>query len=455
MQAKHPEPAQTLHHKLQSVVNLFARVWRKAGLATGFGACILLLSGLFFDSGVQAQTGNGAAPVIARAIHLVEGETPETLAIIVDLSEETALRHELITGPDRLVIDLERTVVAASAQRISGRLLPPIGALRAGLFMAGHSRIVVDLARPVLVERADFVRQGGVARLVVQLRVTSAEAFLAQARLDSAKRIANRAARPAPPAEGRSDPRPLIVIDPGHGGIDPGASGPKGEAEKDIVLAVGRNLRARLERSGKVRVVMTREDDRFISLNERMSFARSREAALFVSLHADSLAGEPDVRGASVYTLSDRASDAAAARAAEKENRADLIAGLDADEEAKGGIETILVDLARRETRAFAQIAARQTVSALGNSRLHKTPMRAAGFRVLRAPDMPSILIELGYLSNPADLAGLMDEQARGGLAAALAEALEAFVLTTRPAMASMPEQPGVAPEPGSPGSPP
>jgi N-acetylmuramoyl-L-alanine amidase len=198
---------------------------------------------------------------------------------------------------------------------------------------------------------------------------------------------------------------------------------------------------------------MTREDDRFISLNERMSFARSREAALFVSLHADSLAGEPDVRGASVYTLSDRASDAAAARAAEKENRADLIAGLDADEEAKGGIETILVDLARRETRAFAQIAARQTVSALGSGRLHKTPIRAAGFRVLRAPDMPSILIELGYLSNPADLAGLMNDQTRGGLVSALAEALESFVLTTRSPVADGSGQPGVAPEPESPGS--
>lgn len=449
MQAKHPEPAQTLHRSPRRVVNSFPRWWRAAGL----GMLLLALSGSFFPSTAQAQNGNGAAPVIARAIHLVEGETAETLAIIVDLSEETPLRHELITGPDRLVIDLERTIVAASAQRISGKLLPAIGALRAGLFMAGHSRIVVDLARPVLVERADFVRQGGVARLVVQLRVTSAEAFLAQARLDSARRIANRAARPAPPAEGKGDPRPLIVIDPGHGGIDPGASGPKGEAEKDIVLAVGRNLRTRLERSGKIRVVMTREDDRFISLNERMSFARSREAALFVSLHADSLSGEPDVRGASVYTLSDRASDAAAARAAEKENRADLIAGLDADEEAKGGIETILVDLARRETRAFAQIAARQTVSALGSGRVHKTPIRAAGFRVLRAPDMPSILIELGYLSNTADLAGLMDDQARGGLVSALAEALEAFVLTTRNPVPDSAEQPLVAPKQESQGS--
>lgn len=409
-------------------------------------ASILVLAGLMHGPEAIAQNGLSASPVVARAIHLVEGQQAETFAIIIDLSEETTMRHEVIRGPDRLVIDLERTVVAASAQRVNGKLLPAIGALRAGLFMAGHSRIVVDLAKPVLVERTDFVRQSGVARLVVQLRMTSAEAFEAQARLDSAKRIASRATRPTPPPNGKSDPRPLIVIDPGHGGIDPGASGPKGEAEKDIVLAVGRSLRARLERSGKVRVVMTREDDRFISLNERMSFARSREAALFVSLHADSLAGEPDVRGASVYTLSDRATDAAAARAAEKENRADLLAGLDADEEAKGGVENILVDLARRETRVFAQIAARQTVSALGASRLHKTPMRAAGFRVLRAPDMPSILIELGYLSNTTDLAGLMDDQTRSGLVVSLAEALEAFVLTTQTGT----PQPGVATDHGS-----
>lgn len=402
---------------------------------------VLLVLALFPVSVAEAQGPQGA-PAVIRAIHPVEGQSPDLFAIVIDLSEETTFRHEVLTGPDRLVIDLDRSFVAASAQRMTGRSLPAIGALRAGLFMAGQSRIVIDLARPVLVERADFVRQAGVARLVVQLRATSAEAFMAQARLDSARRMTSRMVRPEPPPDDQGDTRPLVVIDPGHGGIDPGASGARGETEKDIVLAIGLALRDRLARSGRVRVAMTREDDRFVSLGERVKFARAREARLFVSLHADSLAGEPDVRGASVYTLSDRATDALAARAAEKENRADLVAGLDADEEAKGGIEPILLDLARRETRAFGQLAARQTVTALGN-RTHKTPLRGAGFRVLRAPDMPSILIELGYLSNPQDLRALVDGNDQKSLAETLAHALESFVLTT-----STPEPAAAAPVP-------
>lgn len=418
---------------------------RLSALAALMMAVFLLGLPTFFAGPAQAQGPQVAppvpqgAPVVIRAIHPVEGASPDLFALVIDLSEETTFRHEVLAAPDRLVIDLDRSLVSVGAQRMTGKPLPAIGALRAGLFMAGQSRIVIDLARPVLVERADFVRQGGVARLVVQLRVTSAEAFLAQARLDAAKRLSSRNMRPEPPPEENRDPRPLVVIDPGHGGIDPGASGVKGETEKDIVLAVGLALRERLVASGKVRVAMTREDDRFISLNERVNFARAREARLFVSLHADSLSGEPDVRGASVYTLADRATDALAARAAEKENRADLIAGLDADEEARGGIETILVDLARRETRAFAQIAARQTVNALA-SRTHKTPLRGAGFRVLRAPDMPSILIELGYLSNPQDSRALADRSEQKALAEMLANGLEAFVLaTSRPDAAQVP----------------
>jgi N-acetylmuramoyl-L-alanine amidase len=384
------------------------------------------------NSLAQPSPAGTANPVVARTIHLVEGQNAGELALVIDLSEEISHRQEVLAEPNRLVFDLDRTIVAASAQRPLQRAAGPVSGLRAGLFMVGQSRVVVDLARPMLIERSDFVRQSGVARLIIQLRETSAEAFLAQAQLDAARRLARRERRPLPPPDQVRDSRPLIVIDPGHGGIDPGASGPRGEMEKDIVLAIGRALGAELQKGGKVRVQLTREDDRFISLNDRMGFARNREAALFVSLHADSLSGEPDVRGASVYTLSDRASDAAAARAAEKENRADLLAGLDADEEARGGVESILVDLARRETRAFAQIAARKTVDALGAPRLHKTPLRGAGFRVLRAPDMPSILIELGYLSNPQDLQNLMDPRFQAGLVRALAETLQAFALQTR-----------------------
>jgi len=271
----------------------------------------------------------------------------------------------------------------------------------------------------------------------VQVHTTDRARFAERAAVDRAKRsdARNKAqSEGTPPRDAKA--KPLLVIDPGHGGIDPGASGLKGEAEKDIVLAVAKAMKAIIEQDGRIEVQLTREDDRFIALGERVAFGRARGAALFVSLHADSLSGEKDVRGASVYTLSDRASDANAARAAEKENRADLLAGVDVTEEQREGVDDILFDLARRETRLFSQIVARRSVAALeSGSRVHKTPLRSAGFRVLRAPDMPSILVELGYLSNPDDLAALSSDAGRNQLAKSLGRALVDFMMHGRNAV--------------------
>lgn len=381
----------------------------------------------------ESPAGDAPRGMIAgHGIHLIEDQGADTAAMVIDLSDEVPHRVEVIANPPRLVVDLERVVFTGSSARPVTRAVGPVSGYRAGLFLAGQSRIVIDLARPAFVERADYVRQGRAVRLVVQIRGVSAERFNERALRDAEERRQRREAQPVVAAP-RKDARPLIVIDPGHGGIDPGASGPKGEAEKDIVLAFGRALRDRLTASGRVAVEMTRDDDRFIALRDRVEFARSKGANLFISLHADTISGEPDVRGASVYTLAERASDAAAARAAEKENRADLAAGVEADDEARGGVESVLFDLARRETRAFSQIAARDAVGAIRDGfRVHKTPLRGAGFRVLRAPDLPSILIELGYLSNAEDLAALSDGAQRQKLAQTLGEALERFVLAER-----------------------
>ncbi len=414
-----------------------------AGRVALLAGMVLILLAFFLPSAGLAQPaapkpGSGE-PVLARGVHLVEDQSPETLGLVVDLSGEVTVRHEVLSEPNRLVIDLENTVFGGSSAQGSSRAVGPVAGWRAGLFLMGRSRIVLDLNRPVLVQRTDFVRQGPHVRLVIQLRAASTEEFARRSEEDQRRRLASRV------PEGRSVPRPagarpLVVLDPGHGGIDPGASGPKGEAEKEIVLAVARLVRKQLEADGRVEVQMTRDDDRFISLSERVAFARNRSAALFVSLHADSLFGEADVRGASVYTLSDRASDAAAARAAEKENRADVAAGLDAPEDQREGVDDILFDLARRETRLFSQLAARGVAQSIQRAgRLHKTPLRSAGFRVLRAPDMPSILIELGYLSNPEDLQALMQEAGRQKLAQGLAAALLDFVLNNRIAISAKP----------------
>jgi N-acetylmuramoyl-L-alanine amidase len=224
------------------------------------------------------------------------------------------------------------------------------------------------------------------------------------------------------------DARPLIVVDPGHGGIDNGTKGSGGELEKDIVLAFSQALREKLESGGKYRVAMTRSDDSFIPLSERVRFARTRGAALFVSIHADALPRKEGLaEGATVYTLSETASDAEAARLAEAENRADVSAGVDLTAE-PNDVANILVDLAQRETKTFSMQFARTVVDELKSAaRMHKQPLKSAGFKVLTAPDVPSVLIELGYMSTKDDLKQLNSPAWRARTAQAVVKAVEAF----------------------------
>ena len=190
-------------------------------------------------------------------------------------------------------------------------------------------------------------------------------------------------------------------------------------------------LREQIEKTGKYRVVMTRSDDTFVPLAERVNLARARQAWLFISIHADALArGDGDAQGATIYTLSETASDAAAARLAENENRADVIAGLDLSAE-PDDVADILIDLARRETKTFSMQFARGLVTEMRNAtRMHKDPLKSAGFRVLRAPDVPSVLVELGYVSNRGDLKSLTSEAWRNRTAAAIAQAIDTYFAT-------------------------
>jgi N-acetylmuramoyl-L-alanine amidase len=216
-----------------------------------------------------------------------------------------------------------------------------------------------------------------------------------------------------------------------------------GETEKSIVLEFALLLRDQIEKSGKYRVAMTRTDDTFIALAERVRFARDRKASLFVSIHADALPrAEGDVQGATVYTLSETASDAEAARLAEAENRADAIAGFDLAAE-PDDVADILIDLAQRETKTFSQQFARGLVGEMKNSvRLHKNPLKSAGFRVLRAPDIPSVLVELGYVSNKRDLKMLTSGDWRARTADTMVKAIDAFFSTRLAGAAPAPERP-------------
>ena len=306
-------------------------------------------------------------------------------------------------------------------------LLGAVSSYRFGLVSPGKSRVVIDLAHPSRIARliSEPLPGGQGARLVIELGKTERSAFLAEAAKAAEARPAS-AVMPVGPGAAAGG-LPIVVLDAGHGGIDAGAHALNGALEKDIVFDFARALAARLERSGQVKVVLTRDSDVFIALGERVRKARAAGAALFISIHADTLSYDGSVSGATVYTVSDRASDAEAARVAEKENQADIVAGLDGTED-QGDVSDILFDLTRRETRAFSHVFARTLVGywqEIGS--LNKNPHRSAGFRVLKAPDVPSVLLELGYLSSKNDLASLTSPQWREKATELVAKAVEGF----------------------------
>jgi N-acetylmuramoyl-L-alanine amidase len=233
---------------------------------------------------------------------------------------------------------------------------------------------------------------------------------------------------PAPPKPPPTPPdtRPVIVLDPGHGGVDPGATGLSGVHEKAITLAFATELQHQLEDSGRYRVLLTRTDDSAVALRERVRIARAAHADLFLSIHADTLANRA-ISGLSVYTESETASDRETEALASKENKADLIAGIDLSGAAPE-LTSILIDLAQRETRNRSSLLAGELVEALGGvAALLPRAHRSAGFAVLTAPDVPSVLLELGYLSNKADERGLTSPEHRSRLAGRILAAIDEF----------------------------
>lgn len=354
---------------------------------------------------------------------------------VLDLSGKTDFTLYTLADPYRAIIELPA---------IAWDLAPNAGVRPRGLiqdFRFGHirqerGRLVIDLSGPATV-RSSALLPGGRDkpwRLVIDFAPTSRTAFLAKAgapkdhdEVKVAKKAPPPAAveKPEPPPFVKTPGRPLVVIDPGHGGIDPGASAPDGQLEKDIALAVGKVLAETLRKSGRYDALMTREDDVFLKLSERVEFARRVGADLFVSLHADSLAAplalpNQGVRGMAVYTLSERASDEEADALARKENRADIIAGVDLSGEADD-VTLILIDLAQRQTMADSALMGRALTEAIKSSTpLVKNPQRQANFRVLKAPDVPSMLIELGYLTSAEDLARITSPEWQAALAEGL-----------------------------------
>jgi len=393
------------------------------------------------------------------------GDSKQT-RFILDLDKTISFHAFPLADPYRVVVDIPQVSFQLPFGVATARGL--IKAFRYGLVMPGGSRIVFDLTGPARIAHSYVLEaaNGQPPRLVLELeevdRTTFVQSLSADSRPELRRAIAGgkdtvatieakieTAPKPASDkpaatsdqpaaaadqsagvtdkAAAPADLRPVIVIDPGHGGIDNGTQSGN-EYEKNLVLEFGTALRDRIEKSGKYRVVMTRTDDTFIPLDDRVKIARTQSAALFVSIHADALPRcEGDAQGATIYTLSDRASDAEAERLAETENKADAIGGVNLTEEPTD-VADILIDLAQRETRTFSNRFARLLMGEMKNStRMHKHPLKSAGFRVLKAPDVPSVLVELGYVSNKDDLEHLVSENWRSRTVGSVAHAIDAF----------------------------
>jgi N-acetylmuramoyl-L-alanine amidase len=378
-------------------------------------------------------------PIVSDA--RLAGDAKQT-RFILDLDRPVQFRAFALADPYRVVVDLPQINFKLPAGAGgTGRGL--VKAFRYGVVMPGGSRIVFDLTGPARIAKSYVLEaaNGQPPRLVLEFEEVDRTAFvqslapenrpeLRPAIAEANAAVARQDETGATKSAGPPDKRPVVVIDPGHGGIDNGTQAGGGDVmEKNLVLGFGLALRDKLEKSGKYRIVMTRTDDTFIPLADRVKVARNEAAALFVSIHADALKrGEGDAQGATIYTLSDKASDSEAQRLADAENKSDAIGGVSlADEPTE--VADILIDLVQRETKTFSNRFARVLMGEMKNTvRMHKHPLKSAGFRVLKAPDVPSVLIELGYVSNKGDLEHLVSENWRNRTVGSIAQAIDAFL---------------------------
>ena len=382
----------------------------------------------------SALSQSGPAAVQPQATDMRIGVHPGKTRVVIDLTGEIVFDHFMLADPYRIVLDLP-----ALDFRLGRR---PVGAggvkaIRYGRFRRNTSRIVLDLAEPLAVTHTFQLppRKSRGHRLIVDLQRVSHKDFIAASeksvrRLEAAQaaRRSGRETASAPTQQPR-DRRKRVIIDPGHGGADPGATGASGSHEKAITLNASRALKRILEQSGRYEVFMTRNRDVYIPLRQRVAMARARKADLFISVHADSNS-KKQLRGASIYTLSEHASDKEAARLAEQENRADIIAGVDLSTETPE-VTDILIDLAQRDTKnASARFAEFLAESLRELVRTREPAHRFAGFAVLKAPDIPSALIEIGYLSNPKEERLLMTRAYHETIGSAILRGIDQYFRT-------------------------
>lgn len=390
---------------------------------------------------VAAQQGQGALSALARLDAAASGITASAdgVDIALALSQPVPWRVRMLDGPPRVILDFrEVDWTALPNMAVDG---DAVVGLRAGVFRPTWSRLVVQLAEGMVVDRAQMQTAGAQGALVaISLRRASADEFAAAVALPEPPEWALPRAATLPPARPSLSAKtgPItVVLDPGHGGIDPGAEA-GGVSEADLMLTFARELKEVLLRTGDADVILTRDDDIFVPLEGRISIARAAAGDVFISLHADALA-EGGAKGATIYTLSKEATDKAAQTLAERHDRDDLLAGVDLTAQ-DDLIAHVLIDMARLETapRIDRLSAALETEIKDRDIKMHRRARQTAGFSVLKSPDIPSVLVELGFMSSPQDLANLKDAAWR----ARMAEAISAGILAWTAAERAAPKAP-------------
>lgn len=368
------------------------------------------------------------------------GNQTDGARVVFDLTKSINYRVFLLDNPRRAVVDLDNADIGALKTKVVNQV---ISGSRIGKMSDNDKRVVFDLSRPAIVKKAFLIPpQGGQSwRLVIDLVMTGESAFKSKT---GNKYVITNNTQFAPQEEKEDSPwwsfgssdnqksltkvnrKRIIVLDPGHGGKDPGAIGAYAKTyEKNITLAMGKELKQMLQSKGYV-VYLTRESDIFIPLRQRTKIAQKYKADLFMSIHADS-AQNRNATGLSVYTLSDTASDKEAAALAERENKADIIGGMDLGGNTKE-VNDILISLSQTDTRNKSSKYATYLVQEMSKSvKLVKNTHRFAGFAVLKAPDVPAVLLEMGYLSNRTEEANLRTSSYRKKLAEAVARAVDKY----------------------------
>ncbi|TAH38313.1 MAG: N-acetylmuramoyl-L-alanine amidase [Alphaproteobacteria bacterium] len=401
-------------------------------------ALLSLLLGAALGSIAIADPEPAVKNLVVSGVRL--GQNSGVTRFVIDLNQDSPYQIVTMANPYRVAI----TMPSLRWQILPGTGTASRGVIRNfryGSFENDSFRVVLDLQGPVQIRQAGVlppitVQNNKLYRLMVDLAPVDERDFRPQqiGTYQVPKAVAASkptpeipAAKPAPNSKPKQSAQMhTLVLDAGHGGVDPGAIGIKKTYEKNITLAVAKDLKNILEATGHYKVILTRDNDEFIKLYDRVKIARKAKADLFISLHADHHS-DKNVSGASVYTLSEKASDTESARLAEQENKADIIAGVDLKDE-DSAISSILINLAQQETMNHSIYFSRMLIGELQkNVAIIDYPLRSAGFVVLKAPDIPSVLIEMGFLSNAHDEQLLKDSKYRAKLARAIAESIDSY----------------------------